>query len=96
MGAIFLAQRAQGVAFRDSPLLGILVLNLVITFGFAGSISIGGHLGGLLAGGAAGYLLFDWARRPGLDKRAPLFACAVLAVGLLSAGIVFATSWMPT
>ncbi len=96
MGAIFLAQRAQGVAFRDSPLLGILVLNLVITFGFAGSISLGGHLGGLVGGAVSGYLLFDWARRPGLDKRAPLLACAALAVGFLVAGIVFAASWSPT
>ena len=34
----------------------LLLLNLVITFAIPG-ISIGGHIGGILGGAAAGYLL---------------------------------------
>jgi membrane associated rhomboid family serine protease len=95
MGAIFLAQRAQGIPFRDSPLLGVLLINLVITFGLGG-ISIGGHLGGLAGGAAAGWILFDYGRRPGVDKRVPLAACGVLAAICLIGGVAFATGWQPT
>lgn len=94
MGAIFLAQRAQGVALRDSPLLGVLILNLVITFGFAG-ISIGGHLGGLVGGAATGWLLLDYGRRPGVDKRVPFAACGAVALVCLVGGVLFAAGWQP-
>lgn len=94
MGAIFLAQRAQGVAFRDSPLLGVLMINLVITFGLGG-ISIGGHLGGLAGGAAAGWILFDYGRQPGVDKRIPFAACGALAALCLVGGVVFAIGWAP-
>lgn len=94
MGAIFVAQRAQGVALRDSPLLGVLFLNLIITFGFPG-ISIGGHLGGLIGGALSGYALFDYGRRPGVDKRVPLAACGVLAIACLAAGVIFAAGHTP-
>jgi membrane associated rhomboid family serine protease len=95
MGAIFLAQRAQGVAFRDSPLLGVLLINLFITFGLGG-ISIGGHLGGLAGGAAAGWILFDYGQRPGIDKRLPLAACGAVAALCLVGGIAFAVGWQPT
>lgn len=94
MGAIFLAQRAQGVPFRDSPLFMVLLLNLVFTFGLGG-ISIGGHLGGLAAGAAAGWILFDLGARPGMDKRVPLAACAGLVLTCLVASVVFASGWQP-
>lgn len=95
MGAIFLAQRAQGVSFRDSPLLGILLLNLVITFGLPG-ISAGGHIGGLLGGAAAGWILFDYGMRPGVDKRIPLAACGALVLVCVVGGAIFASGWQPT
>jgi len=94
MGAIFLAQRAQGVPFRNSPLLGVLLLNLVFTFGIPG-ISIGGHIGGLVAGGAAGWILFDYGQRPGVDKRLPLAACGAFALICVVGSIVFASGWTP-
>lgn len=94
MGAIFLAQRAQGISMRESPLLGVLLINLVITFG-VGGISIGGHLGGLVGGAISGWLLFDLGRRPGVDKRLPLALCAAVAVACLVGGVVFATNWTP-
>ncbi len=93
LGAIFMVQRSQGIPFRDSPLLGILILNLVITFGVPG-ISIGGHLGGLAAGALTAFILFDLGER-GLDKRLPMLACGALALLLLGGGILFAETWMP-
>ncbi len=51
MGFILVAQRLQGLPFRDSPLIGVLVLNLFITFGIS-NISVGGHVGGLVGGRA--------------------------------------------
>lgn len=95
MGAIFVAQRAQGVSFRNSPLLGILMLNLFITVAIPG-ISIGGHLGGIVGGAAAGWLLFDLARRPGMDKRLPFALCGVLAAACVAIGVVFASGYTPT
>jgi membrane associated rhomboid family serine protease len=93
LGAIFMVQRSQGIPFRDSPLLGILILNLVITFAVPG-ISIGGHLGGLAAGALTAFILFDLGER-GLDKRLPMLACGALALLLLGGGILFAETWMP-
>lgn len=94
MGAVFLAQRAQGIPFRESPLLAVLLINLVITFGLGG-ISIGGHLGGLAGGAFAGWILFDYGLRPGVDKRLPLAACGAVAGVCLVAAVVFATGWLP-
>jgi membrane associated rhomboid family serine protease len=90
MGAVFLAGRAQGIALRDSPLLNVLIINLVITFAIPG-ISIGGHLGGLAGGAVSGWVFFDLARRPGVDKRLPWIAAAVVAVACVGVAIVFAS-----
>jgi membrane associated rhomboid family serine protease len=95
MGAVFLAQRAQGIPFRDSPLLIILIINLVLTFGVA-SISVGGHLGGLVFGGVAGYVVYDLARRPSVGDRTALVGVAGLGVALAVASIAFATTFQPT
>ncbi|MCU1498343.1 MAG: rhomboid family protein [Acidimicrobiales bacterium] len=95
MGAIFVAQRAQGIPFRNSPLLGVLILNLAFTLGFPG-ISIGGHLGGLLGGAAAAWILFDYGQRPGVDKRLPYAACGAFALLCVVGSIAFAHGWMPS
>lgn len=50
MGGALVGKRLFGNLARESGLLGLLVLNIVISFAFPG-ISLGGHLGGL-AGGA--------------------------------------------
>lgn len=74
MGAILVAQRIQGVAFRDSPLIGILFLNLVFTFGIS-NISVGGHIGGLVGGALAGWALFS----PTLRRQSPSLGYALCA-----------------
>lgn len=84
MGFILVAQRLQGLPFRESPLIGVLVLNLFITFGVS-NISVGGHIGGLIGGAAAGFAL----SAPALRRQSPALGyalCAGLAVGCLVGG----------
>lgn len=95
MGALMAGQRAQGVALRSSPLIGVLVLNLVFTFGFPG-ISIGGHLGGLVGGAIAGFVLFDLGGRRRMDARLTYAICATVGLACVVAAAVFAGGHMPT
>ena len=84
--------RSRGIPPMRTPLASILLLNLVITFGFASFISVGGHLGGLVAGGVVGYLLFEigGARR---SRRTPVLAASVgLGVALAVGSIAVALS----
>ena len=94
MGAIFMAHRSQGVSFRDSPLFGVLILNLVITFGLPG-ISIGGHVGGFVGGLFTGWLMFDLAQKPGIDKRLPIGLAVFAGLACIVGGIVVAGAWVP-
>ncbi|MCU1370543.1 MAG: rhomboid family protein [Ilumatobacteraceae bacterium] len=95
MGAMFLAFRAQGIPLSRSPLLSVLILNLIITFSVPG-ISIGAHVGGLIGGAVAGWAFFDLARRPGLDQRIPYAICGVVAVAAVVGAIVFAQGYTPS
>ena len=63
MGGLLMVAKARGVAMRDTGLLGVLVLNLVLTFGLSSYISVGAHIGGLIGGGIAGLLLVDLPNR---------------------------------
>ena len=94
MGAIFVAQRAQGIPFGRSPLLPVLILNLVFTFGVPG-ISIGGHIGGLVGGAAAGWLVLDFGPRPGIDKRLPYLLCGLVAVACVVAAVMYSSGYVP-
>ena len=77
MGALVILYRDRGIPITQSPIFGLLVINLLFTF-FYPNISIGGHLGGL-AGGALAALLVLQAER----RRSSLLAfagCAAVAV----------------
>ncbi len=89
MGAAILIMRARGIDPMQSGLGITLMLNLAITFLLPG-ISIGGHLGGLAAGGIAGYLLFEVGERYPARRGAVLAACVALGVGLAIAAIMVA------
>jgi membrane associated rhomboid family serine protease len=92
MGAAILAMRARGLDPMQSGLGVTLLLNLGITF-LIPNISIGGHLGGLIAGGLVGYLLFDVAGRRRSSSETPVLAiCVVLGLALAVGCIAVAGS----
>ena len=81
MGAAVVVMRNRGINPMESGLGLWLGINLVFTFAIPG-ISIGGHLGGLIGGALAAFLMFDVADRLRMPAGAPalLGAC----VGILS------------
>ena len=79
LGAAFTGMRARGADPFANGIGGLLVINLLITFAIPG-ISIGGHLGGLVAGGIVGYLLLH----PKSERYAPaaiVLSGCVVAIG---------------
>jgi membrane associated rhomboid family serine protease len=76
MGAAFVMQRARGVDPMQSGLGPVILLNLAISF-VVPNISIGGHIGGLIGGAAAGFGM-EWlaGRRRGIA--APIAVCVVI------------------
>ena len=82
MGALFVLERQRGMALLAGPIGGLLVINLIITFGVPG-ISIGGHLGGLAGGVLVGLILSRFGRgHIAYSPLTPLIALAVVAVGI--------------
>lgn len=68
-GLAVMAQRSLGRSIWDSGLGMVLALNFLLTFGIR-SISVGGHVGGFIAGLAAGWLIYELPRRTKLPRHA--------------------------
>jgi membrane associated rhomboid family serine protease len=81
-----LLMRSRGIDPMQSGLVMTLVLNLGITFLIPG-ISIGGHLGGIVAGGIAALLLFEVGERQ-RGMRTPALAATVLLGGLIAVACI--------
>jgi membrane associated rhomboid family serine protease len=88
MGAAALGMRQRGGNPMQGGLGGLIVVNLLLTFARPG-ISIGGHLGGLVTGAAAGWLLFELDRDPGTTARGTALV-AIAGLGLFAACLAVA------
>ena len=80
LGAAFVIARHRGIEQLASLLAFFVVINMVFTFGVTG-ISIGGHLGGLVAGALCGLLIAFSERR----ARRPV---AIEWLGMLALGAI--------
>ena len=85
IGALVIVYRDRGIPISQSPIFGLLVINLLFTFFYPG-ISIGGHLGGLAGGAIAALIVLQADRRRSTPLA--LAGCAVLGVVAAVAGIV--------
>ncbi len=83
MGAALFLEWRRVYVFGGQA-LGLVVLNLALTFLIPG-ISIGGHVGGLIGGGAAALVFLTLRRMPALAT------LAVVGVGVLSVGVALAS-----
>jgi membrane associated rhomboid family serine protease len=84
MGAAFVALRSRGIDPFSTGIGPLIVINLLFTFLIPG-ISIGGHIGGLVAGAVGGWILWAWGPRLGRGSPLPVATCVALA-GALYAG----------
>jgi membrane associated rhomboid family serine protease len=87
MGAAVIGLRNRGVNPWRTDIGTLVLLNLAITF-FIPNISVGGHIGGLLAGMAVGKLVFvgwEHAKRAALLATGGALAMLVVAVVLANA-----------
>jgi membrane associated rhomboid family serine protease len=83
MGAAVVVMRNRGINPMESGIGLWLGINLVFTFAIPG-ISIGGHIGGLIGGALAAFVMFDLRDRVRLPAAVPL----LLATGLGAAAVV--------
>jgi membrane associated rhomboid family serine protease len=78
LGALLVLERRGNIA-TGGQILGLIVLNLVITFAFSSYISVGGHVGGLIAGIVLMILMLSF-RRSAVQSIASAAAVGALAV----------------
>lgn len=88
LGAAIVVARDRGISIADSGLGGILLINLIFSFTIS-NISIGGHLGGLFAGGLAALVLVQLGERRRQDLLA-YAGCVVIAAALVAGAVAAA------
>jgi membrane associated rhomboid family serine protease len=93
MGAAVIELRARGIDPMTSGIPMLILLNLGLSVLFAGSISIGGHVGGLI-GGILAALVLNAAERQ-RRRLLGLVGCLVLAVGSVGGAIAVADAAQP-
>ena len=84
MGAAAVEMRARQIPVMQSGVGGLILINLVISFTLPG-ISWGGHIGGLIGGALAAFILQEGERRRA--QSLALAACGLIAVGAVLASI---------
>jgi membrane associated rhomboid family serine protease len=93
MAATFIAMRSRGIDPFSTGIGPLIVINLLLTFTIR-DISIGGHIGGLVAGAVGGWLLWEWGPRLGTRRAqlVPVAVCGVLAIALYVGCLVVASN----
>lgn len=89
MGAALVLERYRGIPIRSSGIVGLLVINLLLTFSLSRYISVGGHVGGLAGGIVTPAILLEVGRRT-RNKALPVALCGALAVGVAVAAVAVA------
>jgi membrane associated rhomboid family serine protease len=87
-GAVLVVAYNRGIPIWQSGLGLTLVINIVFTLSLS-NISIGGHLGGLVAGGLAGLAVVELGERRRM-KWAPLIVCVLIAGASVAGAIAVA------
>lgn len=88
MGAAVVVLRARGIDPWQAGIGPLILLNLLLSFGIA-HVSIGAHIGGLIGGAAAAYLLEELPVR---WRRLGLPACALLSLAAVGGALAVAGS----
>jgi membrane associated rhomboid family serine protease len=78
LGALFVLERRGNIA-TGGQVAALIVLNLVITFAYSSQISVGGHLGGLVAGVALMFAFLHFRSSPQVS----LAIAGAMAVGAI-------------
>jgi len=88
MGAAVVEMRARGIDPMASGIPALIMINLVLSVTLAGKISLGGHVGGLIGGVLAAFVLHLGDRQR--SRTLGLLGCVVLAVVFVAAAIAIA------
>lgn len=89
-GALIMVARARRIPLWQSGLLPMLVFNLIFTLTVAG-VSIGDHLGGVVAGFASGWLVTEYGEKRG-RRSWVIYGCAIIVIVSIFAGIAVSSS----
>lgn len=90
MGAAVVVMRNRGINPMESGLALWIGLNLLITFTVP-NISIGGHIGGLIGGALAAFVLFDLRDQVRLGPMVPNLVCGAIGVAAALGSIALAS-----
>ncbi len=91
MGAAVVVMRNRGINPMESGLGLWIGLNLLITFTIPG-ISIGGHIGGLVGGALAAYVMFDLRDRVRMPNPVPMLLASAIGLAAVAGSIVVSSS----
>jgi hypothetical protein len=83
--------RNRGLDFMQSGLGVWLIFNLILTF-TANGISIGGHLGGLLAGALAAYAMVEVPQRIRMPAFMPNLLAAAVGIAAFAGSLALSSS----